>query len=113
MMKDVKGSCTNFTQPVCLQKECISLAFGVSVGGFGILARSWLESASPELVSTPQQSASAMRQYLRSLHSGFIIRLAFALKSTFLAQVLIILCDRNSDLRDDVVCAKCRLGRLS
>ena len=56
MMKDVKGSCTNFTQPVCLQKECISLAFGVSVGGFGILARSWLESASPELVSTPQNA---------------------------------------------------------
>ena len=31
MMKDVKGSCMgcmpNFTQPVCLQKECISLAF--------------------------------------------------------------------------------------
>ena len=62
MMKDVKGSCMpNFTQPVFLQKECISLAFpgrflGVSVGGFGILARSWLESASPELVSTPQNA---------------------------------------------------------
>ena len=34
----------------------VSRFLGVSVGGFGILARSWLESASPELVSTPQNA---------------------------------------------------------